>query len=103
MSRDIFPIRGRDFTCQKMDGVCISLSCLSGGGKTGGGGWVRTYGGCGCANVRGEEEGVKLFRVMVVLWDIGWERYADGGGKGTLARTQAPRIYPGCRSYSCRT
>lgn len=22
----------------------------------------------------GEEEGVKLFRVMVVLWDIGWER-----------------------------
>lgn len=22
----------------------------------------------------GEGEGVKLFRVMVVLWDIGWER-----------------------------
>lgn len=45
---------------------------------------IRGYGGR-----RGE--GVKLFRVMVVLWDIGWARY--GGGKGTLL------VYPvGTRS-----
>lgn len=79
MSRDIFPIRGRDFTCQKMDGVCISLSCLSGGGKTGSmGAWIHIYIWVDMdarmwRNVE-EGEGVKLFRVMVVLWDIGWER-----------------------------